>query len=71
MLTLHFNLRCYKKAKNAELRGLRFSISFSQMRNELGCKGYLQTKNKKIRRSLYEKLRKTKNKESENNPYGR
>lgn len=29
----------YKKAKNAELRGLRFSISFSQMRNELGRKG--------------------------------
>ena len=28
----------YKKAKNAELRGLRFSISFSQMRNELGGK---------------------------------
>jgi hypothetical protein len=29
----------YKKAKNAELRGLRFLISFSQMRNELGYKG--------------------------------
>ena len=29
----------YKKAKNATLRGLRFSISFSQMRNELGRKG--------------------------------
>jgi hypothetical protein len=27
-----------KKAKNAELQGLRFSISFSQMRNELGYK---------------------------------
>ena len=27
-----------KKAKNAELQGLRFSISFSLMRNELGRK---------------------------------
>jgi hypothetical protein len=29
---------CDKKTKNAELQGLRFSISFSQMRNELGSK---------------------------------
>jgi len=40
----------YKKAKNAELRGLRFSISFSQMRNELGCKGttYFSINKKKL-----------------------
>jgi hypothetical protein len=44
----------YKKAKNAELRGLRFSISFTQMRNELGCKGttYFQITNENM---IYEK----------------
>jgi hypothetical protein len=39
----------YKNAKNAELQGLRFSISLSQMRNELGSKGtnyFLNSKQK-------------------------
>jgi hypothetical protein len=38
---------CYKKAKNAKLHGLRFSISFSQMRNELVCKGTIYFPNSK------------------------
>jgi hypothetical protein len=31
-------MRYYKKAKNAEHLGLRFSISFLQMKNELSAK---------------------------------
>ena len=38
-------MRYYKKAKNAEHLGLRFSISFLQMKNELGAKvTYFSTK---------------------------
>ena len=49
----------YKKAKNAELQGLRFSISFSQMRNELDRKGttYFKYSNKKSKKM--NKIRKT------------
>ena len=32
---MNAELKPYNKAKNAELRGLRFSISFTQMSNEL------------------------------------
>ena len=48
----------YKKAKNAELRGLRFSISFSQMRNELDRKSttYFIYSNKKINKKIKNKM---------------